>query len=82
METVEQYHVIARAFARAHGETPSDHIINLMASAMMSHDNVLQGGDFIQAVIKNDLAKAISLADSEVQKNLRIILLAYQFAKY
>lgn len=78
---IEQYHIRAKAFAKSYGEEPSDHIINVMASAMMTRDNVLQGGGFVQAVVANNLAEAISRADSECVKNLRIISLAYQFAQ-
>jgi hypothetical protein len=78
---IEQYQTRARAFATSYGENPSDHIIRVMASAMMTRDKVLQGGSFVEAVASNNLFQAISRADSDCLKNLRIIALAYQFAR-
>lgn len=77
---IETYQSRAREFAKSYGEEPADHIIQVMASAMMTRDNVLQGGGFVQAVVKNDLADAISRADAQVVLNLRIIVLAFRFA--
>jgi gamma-glutamyltranspeptidase len=81
LNIIEQYHIRAKEFAKSYGEEPSDHIINVMASAMMTRDKVLQGGSFVQAVVDNDLASAVSRADSECVKNLRIITLAYRFGQ-
>jgi hypothetical protein len=78
---IEQYQTRAKAFAKSYGEEPNDHIIHVMASAMMTRDNVLQGGSFVEAVAANNLFQAVSRADSDVVKNLRIIALAYQFAR-
>ena len=78
--TIENYHLKAKEFAASYGETPSDHIINVMASVMMTRDNFLQGGSFVQAVMANDLQVATSRADKECLANIRIIVLAKQFA--
>lgn len=80
MNIHEIYQSKAIEFAKSYGETPSDHIIQVMASAMMTRDKIQQGGSFVEAVVNNDLANAVSRADSEVQKNLRIIVLAFRFA--
>ena len=48
---------------------------------MMTRDKVLQGGSFVEAVVANNLFQAVSRADADVVKNLRIIALAYQFAR-
>jgi hypothetical protein len=81
MDIREKYWAKATEFAKSYGVSPSKHIIDVMASAMMTRDNVMQGGSFVQAVVKNDLAEAISRADNECQANLRIIVLAYRFAR-
>lgn len=78
---IEQYQTRAKAFAKSYGEEPNDHIIHVMASAMMTRDKVLQGGSFVEAVASNNLFQAVSRADADVVKNLRIIALAYQFAR-
>lgn len=70
----------AKQFAKDYRVDVSQHIIEIMASTMMTRDNVLMGGGFVQAVIKNDLAQAIDRADPAVLANIRIIVLAYRFA--
>jgi len=47
---------------------------------MMTRDNVQQGGSFVQCVINNDLYGAISRADKSCLENLKIIVLAKEFA--
>jgi hypothetical protein len=78
---IVKYQERAKEFAKSYGENVSDHIAHVMASAMMTRDNVLQGGSFVEAVVQNDLYQAISRADPAVLANIRIIVLAYQFAK-
>lgn len=80
MNIHEIYQNKATEFAKSYGEDPTDHIIQVMASAMMTRDKIQQGGSFVEAVVNNDLANAISRADTEVLKNLRIIVLAFRFA--
>jgi hypothetical protein len=50
-----------------------------MISVMMTRDNVLQGGGFVQAVVANNLKESISRADTECGKHLRIISLCCSF---
>jgi hypothetical protein len=80
MNLHEIYQKKATEFAKSYGEEPSSHIIDVMVSAMMTRDKIQQGGSFVEAVVNNDLANAVSRADSEVIKNLRIIVLAFRFA--
>ena len=47
---------------------------------MMTRDDVLQGGGFVQAICDNDLRGALARADTECSKYLRVIALAYPFA--
>ena len=51
-----------------------------MVSVMMTRDDVLQGGGFVQAICDNDLRGALARADTECSKYLRVIALAYPFA--
>lgn len=77
---IYKYRARAEKFAQQYQEEVSQHIIEVMASVMMTRDNILLGGGFTQAIVKNDLYGAISRADSECQKNLRIIVLAFEYA--
>lgn len=81
MDIREKYWAKAKDFAKSYGVEPSEHIIEVMGSAMMTRDNVMQGGSFVQAVVKNNLAEAISNADSDCLANIRIIVLAFRFAR-
>jgi hypothetical protein len=80
MDIREKYWDRAREFAKSYGVDASDHIVQVMASAMMTRDNVMEGGGFVQAVVKNDLSEAISKADPACLANIRIIVLAFRFA--
>ena len=66
-------------FANRYGVEVSEHIIDVMISVMMTRDNVLQGGSFVQAVVANNLRESISRADAECSKQLRIITLCANF---
>jgi hypothetical protein len=70
------YREKAIEFAKAYKENVSDHIIDVMASVCMTRDNVRIGGSFAQAIVNNHLHEAISRADADCLKNLRIITLA------
>ncbi len=78
--TYSDYFEQAKEFANSYNEEVSDHILNIIASVMMTRDNFMQGGSFVQAVVKNHLFNAISYADGECLANLRIIVLANQYA--
>jgi hypothetical protein len=74
MNEIEKYHNQAREFAKEYGEEPTYHIIDIMASVMMTRDGVMLGGSFVQCVIDNDLYGAINRADSECLRNLKLIV--------
>lgn len=78
-ETRDQYRAAVVHFANRYNEQVSEHIIDVMISTMMTRDNVLQGGSFVQAVVGNNLKEAISRADTECGKHLRIITLCANF---
>lgn len=77
---MEKYINKAKEFVAKYEVEVSDHIIHVIASVMMTRDNVQQGGSFVQYVIKNDLYGAITRADKSCLENLRIIVLAKEFA--
>jgi hypothetical protein len=78
-EIREKYRMAAVHFANRYDVQVSEHIIDVMISAMMTKDSVLHGGSFVQAVVNNDLRNAISRADTECLKHLRIITLCANF---
>lgn len=69
------YRERAREYAQSWG-IDNEHAIDLMCSAMMTRDNVLQGGSFVQAVVRNDLADAVNRADNTSMRYLKQIVAA------
>ncbi len=78
-ETRDSYRQAVVHFLNRYNEEVSEHIIDVMISVMMTRDNVLQGGSFVQAVVSNNLKESISRADTECGKHLRIISLCCSF---
>jgi len=74
MTTQQDYYERVREFAKEYDETPSIHIIDIMASVMMSRDGYLQGGSFVQSIINNDLYGAINRGDRECLQYLKLIV--------
>ena len=79
MDIIKQYQLAAQEFALEY-EVSSPHIISFIQSVMMTRDGHLQGGSFVQAVVDNDLFKAISNADNQCLQNLKVIVAANQYA--
>ena len=77
--TRNSYREAVLHFLNRYNEEVSEHIIDVMISVMMTRDNVLQGGSFVQAVVANNLKESISRADTECGKHLRIISLCCSF---
>jgi hypothetical protein len=72
-EIRDSYRMAAVHFANRYNKEVSEHIIDVMISVMMTRDNVLQGGSFVQAIVGNNLREAISRADDDCSNNLKII---------
>jgi len=80
MEIVNQYQSAAKEFALEY-EVTNPHIINIIASVMMTRDEKgLQGGSFVQSVVDNDLFGAISRADNQCLQNIKVIVAANQYS--
>jgi hypothetical protein len=77
-ETRNKYREAVIHFLNRYDEQVSEHIIDVMISVMMTRDNVLQGGSFVQAVVGNNLKETISRADTDCSKNIRIITICSQ----
>lgn len=74
-KTYNAYKDAVVRFLNDYEETASNHIIEIMISVMMTRDNLIQGGSFVQAVVNNDLRKAVTRADKECTAHLKIITL-------
>jgi hypothetical protein len=74
MNKREEYYERVRKFAEEHNETPSPHIIGIMASVMMARDGYMMGGSFVESIVNNDLYGAINRADQECLKHLKLIV--------
>jgi acid phosphatase family membrane protein YuiD len=80
MDVVNEYRKVAAEFASKY-DVDSPHIISIISSVMMTRDGVgLRGGGFVQAVVNNDLYRAVSSADVECYNNLKVIVASNQFA--
>lgn len=80
MDIVNQYQSAAQEFALEY-EVTNPHIINIIASVMMTRDGKgIRGGSFVESVVENDLFGAISRADNECYQNLKVIVAANQYA--
>ena len=80
MEIVKQYQLAAQEFALEY-EVTNPHIINIIASVMMTRDGKgLRGGSFVESVVDNDLSGAISKADTQCLQNLKVIVAACDYA--
>ncbi len=70
-------------FLRSSGEFPTleelSHIMDLSASIMMTRDNFIIGGSFVRAVVDNDLAGAVYMADSTAGKHLPLFVHVLKF---
>lgn len=73
MTVVEKYRAASKAYA-AQWNITDDHVINVGSSILMTRDNVLQGGGFVQAVVNNDLREAIGRADDVCINYLRFFV--------
>jgi len=82
MEILEKYALYrekAIEFVKSYNEQVSEHIIDVIVSVCMTRDNVRTGGSFVQAVVNNHLYEAISRADTDCLKNIRIITLSRHY---
>lgn len=78
-EIRDSYREAVVHFLNRYKEQVSEHIIDVMISVMMTRDGKLIGGSFVKAICNNDLKDAISRADDECIKHIRIITLTYYY---
>jgi hypothetical protein len=71
----EEYRNKSIEFAKMYEETPTEHVLDIMVSVMMTRDKVLMGGSFVQSIVLNQLYEAITRADVECLRYLKLITL-------
>ena len=76
-ELRKKYETKAISFANDWREEVSDHIIDVIISVMFTRDKVQDGGSFVQSVCNNDLYQAVTRADKDCIKHIKLITLAY-----
>jgi len=72
LELREKYEKEAVRFAQAWEVDVTKHNVDIMISIMMHRDGIMSGGGFVEAVCNNNLIEAVSRADMD---NLRVIKL-------
>lgn len=77
--TQADYRKKAAEFAKLYQTEVSDHIIDIMASVMMTRDEFQIGGSFVMSVVRNNLYEALTRADLECQNNIKIIVLCNRY---
>ena len=78
-ELIDFYHKVAEVYSQRIIENPSTHIINVVASVMMTRDKVLNGGSFVQSIVLDKLEEAVCRSDSECYENLRLFVMAKKY---
>lgn len=74
----ETYKKSVLKFAEGWKSELTDHQVDVMISLMLHRDKIQTGGSFVEAVANNDLYNAISRADSENLKNLKLLTLCFK----
>jgi hypothetical protein len=54
----------------------SDHVKDVIISLLLTRDGIWSGGDFVRAVLSNDLKDSVNRADSEIIHHLIHIVIA------
>jgi len=76
MDIREQYRERAIQFVKEWNENVSEHIIDIMVSIMATRDkSSYAGGGFVQSIIDNNLYQAVSRADNDCIKHLKLLTL-------
>lgn len=50
------------------------HVIDIAVSVLFTRDGILQGGSFVDAIVKNDLEAAFSRADSVCTRAIKFFV--------
>ena len=52
------------------------HVVDVMTSLLMTRDKIWVGGDFVQAVIANNLREAVLRADDVIVNHIKHMVIA------
>jgi hypothetical protein len=77
-EIREIYKKSALEFVKGWNADLTEHQIDTMISVMLHRDKIMMGGSFVEAVANNDLYGAISKADGDNIKNLKLLTLCHR----
>ncbi|HRW20625.1 MAG TPA: hypothetical protein P5509_01500 [Bacteroidales bacterium] len=69
-------HILPNFFNLSEAEL--DHIYDIAASVVLTRDEIMYGGSFVQAVVNNDLEQAVSRADTTVGQALQLFIIVKQ----
>lgn len=72
----EKYYNTVKEFCKKYGEKPSSHILDIITDVVMRRDNVWFGGNFVEAVVDNNLQKVVDYGDKECLLNIKLIVSA------
>ena len=50
-----------------------NHILDLAISVVLTRDEILQGGGFVQSIVKNDLSRAVHGADRTAFNAIKLL---------
>jgi len=76
MDIREQYRMQAIQFTKEWREDVSEHILDIMVSIMCTRDKTsYPGGGFVESIVKNDLVGAVSRADNDCIKHIKLLAL-------
>ena len=77
-ELREKYKKSVLEFTNGWKAELTDRQVDIMISVMLHRDKIQMGGSFVEAIANNDLYGAVSKADSENIKNLKLITLCFK----
>ena len=80
LKTAREY-VLSQSYFNEFVGEDLEHLVRLAASVMMTRDNYMQGGQFVQSVVDNNLAGAIGRADNVALRGLKILTLVNMWCK-
>ena len=75
LEVREKYEKEAVRFAQAWEVDVTKHNVDIMISIMMHRDGIMSGGGFVEAVCNNDLMEAVSRADMDTLRVIKLLAL-------
>lgn len=73
----EKYKIAALQFAQDWRTDVTPHNVDTMISIMFQRDGIMDGGGFVNSVCDNDLVGAVSRADHDNIRVIKLLALTY-----